>query len=397
MRICYINYISPSIIHGGAEKVVLEDAKMMADMGNDVFIVSLKHTSDISNIVYLYGGKIRNLFLPLEIHASQSMLSKGFSMFLSFYNGIAVHYLKKLLSMEKPDIVHVHQLGPISLGAIKVAKKLGMKVVMTFHGYYFECPRGALLKRSGKICENPPIYCKLYRSIFHRWLNYCDCIIAISSYVKQRLLKAGYNPNIIRLIPNSVSLKQPKTSEIKPVRPKEILFVGRMVKAKGVHILLKALARIKGIGKEYIINLIGDGEDKNAFESLAKSLSVDVNFIGKISDEDLEQYYDRAWVVVVPSLFPELSPLVPLEAQAHGTPVIASNIGALPDLVLHGQTGFLFTPGNARELASYLETLLINEHLAIEFGKKARLFVKNFSHEKKALQLLKVYNSVLHK
>jgi glycosyltransferase involved in cell wall biosynthesis len=395
MKICYINYLSPSIIHGGAERVVFEEAKMMVDSGNEVLIVSLKHTKNIPNILYLYDGKIKNLFLPYVAPIPRSALGKGLSILSSFYNPMPIAYLVKLLTREQPDIVHIHQLGPISFYALKTIKRLGFKIVQTFHGYYFECPKGSLFKRSGRLCNNPPIYCRLYKKAYYNLMSSCDHIVAISSYVKQRLLNADYNPDVITLMSNSISTRPSELSTVKPKLRKEVLFVGRMVKAKGVHTFLRALTKIRGIGERYIVNLVGDGEDKMLFEELAKSFSINVNFLGKVSDEVLEQYYKRAWVVIIPSIFPESSSMVSLEAALYGCPVIASNIGGIRDLVLHGHTGFLFNPGDADELANYLETLLVDEQTAMKMGDKARHFVRNFSSERKLKQLLQIYDKVL--
>ncbi|MEO0242979.1 MAG: glycosyltransferase family 4 protein [candidate division WOR-3 bacterium] len=385
------------IIHGGAERVVLEEAKMMADSGNEVFIVSLKHSQKIPDTIYFYNGKIRNVFLPYRIRFSKSIFGKGLSLMSAFYNPITLRYLRKVLVKEQPDIVHIHQLGEISIGALKVIRRLGIKTVQTFHGYYFECPRGSLTKISGKICNNPPIYCKLYREIYRSLMKSCDHIIAISSYVKLRLLNAGYSPNMITVLPNSIYVESPGLDNKRPNMPKEILFVGRMSKVKGVHVLLEALTKIYGVGDKYIVNLIGDGEDLTSFQRLAKLYSLSVNFLGKVSDRVLKKYYKKAWIVVVPSLFPELCPMVPLEAAAHGCPVIASNIGGMSDVVLHGKTGFLFNPNDADELAFFIESLLHNEELALKMGFEARRFAANFSNEKKLVKLLKIYDTVLYR
>jgi glycosyltransferase involved in cell wall biosynthesis len=368
---------------------------MVVDSGNEAFIVSLKHAENVPNMMYLYDGNIRNFFLPYKARFSRSTIGKSLSILSSWYNPIPIAYLRKLLVLEKPDIIHVHQLGPISVGALKVLKQLGFKVVQTFHGYYFECPKGSLFKRSQKICNHPTVCCKLYKEAYHKEMRSCDQIIAISSYVKQRLLKSGYNPHIITLLQNSISPEYSKLPAIKPKQPKEVLFVGRMAKAKGVHILLRALTKIEGIGKKYVVNLIGDGEDRPLFERIAKSFSIRVNFIGKVSDEVLEQYYERAWIVIMPSIFPELCPMVALEAMCHGCPIIASNVGGIPDFVLHGQTGFLFEPNDADELADRIKLLLDDEGLAENMSKSALETSKKFSDANHMKQLLNIYNKLL--
>jgi glycosyltransferase involved in cell wall biosynthesis len=375
--------------------VVLEEAKMMLDSGNDVFIISLKHNHNLPEIIYLYEGNIKNILLPFKISLSKSIFSKSLNIILSFYNPIALFYLRKILVAERPDIVHIHQLGPISLAALNVIKRLGIKIVQTFHGYYFECPRGSLLKMKGEICRNPSIYCRLYKKIYRNVMKSCDQIVAISSYVKQRLLNAAYDPYTIMLLPNSISSEPENKCAEKSKKMKEILFVGRMVRVKGIHLFLEALTKIPEINRTCTVNLIGEGEDRVLFQKLARSYSLQVNFLGEVPDEVLRSHYKNAWIVVVPSIYPEPLPMVPLEAATYCCPVVASNIGGLSDVVLHGRTGFLFDPNNTNELAKFLEVLVTNEKLAQKMGSEAKYFVREFSNEKKRVKLLKIYKRIL--
>jgi len=169
-----------------------------------------------------------------------------------------------------------------------------------------------------------------------------------------------------------------------------------MVKAKGVHVLIKALAKIKkACNKEFIAIFIGDGEHKAYFETLARFLNINADFLGKVSEEILEEYYKEADLVVVPSLFPELFGLVILEAMSYGKPVIASRIGGIPELVLHEETGFLFEPNNVDALAKYIKILLTDDELAIDMGLRALKTSEKFSGTNHLKQLLNLYSKVL--
>lgn len=391
MKICYLNYYNPLTFHGGAERVVFTEAELVAQSGNDVVIVTA-HGGKNVRINKLGDGKIKVWFLPDTHFNNGSLTQKCMSLLFSFYNPLLIRQIDRILRIEKPDIVHIHNPGAMSISVVNVAKRLGCNVVQTFHGYNFECPKGSLYRRSGVICSNPLPICKIYKQIFRNIGQRNDSIIAICSYVRERLIKAGYNPSNIALIPNSL---QESHKAFTSRENKEILFVGRMVKAKGVHILIKALAKVKRIcDKEFFVNLIGDGPDKTYFESQAWSLGVDVNFLGNVSDTVLQKHYEEAYVVVVPSLFPELFPMVVLEAMSHGKPVIASNIGGLPDLVLHGQTGLLFEPNDVDALAESIKSLLTQEELAIDMSSKTLEMSQKFSDTNHLEKLLDLYNKV---
>lgn len=393
MKICYVNYHNPLVTHGGAERIVFREAELVAQSGNDVILITTHGGKELSTAT-LNNGKIKVWFLPNVLPFKKgTLMYKIMELLLSLRNPLLGLYVDRILRKERPDLVHIHYYGPLSISVVNTAKRLGCKVIQTFHGYHFECPRGSLYKRSGRICSNPLPFCKIYKEICRKTMLKCDSIVAVSSYVKERLIKARYNPNTICLVPNCSK----KISENFATRPdnKEILFVGRMVKAKGVHVLIKALAKTKKTHKEgLIVNLIGDGEHKAYFESLAKAYGVDVNFLGGVPDSILEEHYQEAYLTVVPSLFPELFAIVILEAMFHGKPVIASKAGGTSDLVLHGQTGFLFEPNDVDALANYIEILLADEELAISMGNRALKHSKKFSDSNHLKKLLNLYNKV---
>ena len=392
MKICYLNYYNPLTFHGGAERVVLREAKLVAQNGNEVVIITTHSGKNIRS-EKLSDGKIKVWFLPNMHFNNGSLAQKCTSLLFSLYNPLLTRLVDRILRIEKPDIVHIHNPDAMSISVVNVAKRLGCNVVQTFHGYHFECPKGSLYRRSGVFCSNPLPICKIYKQIFRNIGQRNDSIIALCSYVRERLIKAGYNRSNIVLIPNS--LQESHKSFFSRAENKEILFVGRMVKAKGVHVLIKALAKVKKIcDKEFVVNLIGDGPDKTYFESQVRSLAVNVNFLGNVSDAVLYKHYEEAYAVVVPSIFPELFPMVVLEAMSHGKPVIASNIGGLPELVLHGQTGLLFEPNDVDALAECMKSLLTEEELAVDMGYNALEISQKFSDTNHLENLLDLYSKV---
>jgi glycosyltransferase involved in cell wall biosynthesis len=169
-------------------------------------------------------------------------------------------------------------------------------------------------------------------------------------------------------------------------RREGVLFVGRLTPHKGVDHLIASLpsgARLRIAGSE--------GHDplppERDYPQLLRSLSAgrDVQFLGPVSDADLPALYRQALVLVLPSVertcygrsiaVSELLGLVVLEAMASGTPVVASRLGGLPEIVQHGETGFLVTPGNTGELRERVEQILTDPALAARLGAAARASV----------------------
>jgi glycosyltransferase involved in cell wall biosynthesis len=161
------------------------------------------------------------------------------------------------------------------------------------------------------------------------------------------------------------------------------LFVGRLTPHKGVDVLIRALPR------EAMLTVVGsEGHDQDAperdYPDLLRSLASGrrVRFAGAVGDVELAGLYRRAIALVLPSVertcygrtiaVSELLGLVALEAMASGTPVIASRVGGLPEVVEHGETGFLVPPGDETALRQCIETLVGDPARAARMGARAR-------------------------
>jgi glycosyltransferase involved in cell wall biosynthesis len=186
-----------------------------------------------------------------------------------------------------------------------------------------------------------------------------------------------------------------------------VLFVGRLTPHKGLDRLIQALP---GDTSLTLAGTFGHDPEPPArdYRSLLLDLarSRDVRLLEAVSDDDLPHLYRRARVVVLPSVeetrygkkvaISELLGLALLEAMASGTPVVASNLGGLPEVVHDGETGFLVEPGNVAELKARLERLLLDDRLAAEMGDNARRHVVGtFTWEKCAERCLAVYEELI--
>ncbi|MBI2450082.1 MAG: glycosyltransferase family 4 protein [Candidatus Nealsonbacteria bacterium] len=154
-----------------------------------------------------------------------------------------------------------------------------------------------------------------------------------------------------------------------------VLLVGRNDPVKGVKYLVEAFDKIKQEFLDFKLVLAGEGLPD-----------------GKLSLIEVRERMRDCYCLIVPSLSEGL-PRVILEAMALGKPVIASNVGGIPDLVKDGQTGFLFEVGNVEQLAEKLRTLLRNKNIAVEMGRRGRELVQNkFSNEKYTDNYLRMIN-----
>jgi glycosyltransferase involved in cell wall biosynthesis len=222
---------------------------------------------------------------------------------------------------------------------------------------------------------------RIKREVFDR----IHVITTPSHALKKSLARIDIPSSKVSVIPNGIDLDkfipdlnaEDFITHFKLEKQKIILSIGRLTKEKGIRLLLKAMPIIlKEIDCKLVI--VGDGEERSFLMQLVKKLKIDrhVTFAGRIPSALVPQAYSAADVVVVPSIWPDPFPYVPLEALAMKTPVIASNVGGLPEVVRHKKNGLLVRLYNVEELANAVQNILSDEHQAQQMGLEGRMIVE---------------------
>ncbi|MBN2105977.1 MAG: glycosyltransferase family 4 protein [Deltaproteobacteria bacterium] len=198
-----------------------------------------------------------------------------------------------------------------------------------------------------------------------------DTIIVLCSRSRQEALAAEFSPQQIIHIPNGVDLTVFTPAPRPPASSRNILFVGRLDKMKGVDILLEAIAELKKRGYSPSCTIAGDGPDRDDLMHLAKKLNIanQVVFAGTCSD--IVRHLHAAAVFVLPSRS-EGMPNAVLEAMACGVPIIATSVGGIPDIIQNGRNGLLIAPDDIEALSAALASLFADTELAARIGSRAR-------------------------
>jgi glycosyltransferase involved in cell wall biosynthesis len=257
-------------------------------------------------------------------------------------------------AIGRADIVHAHQMrSPASVLAALTARVRGRHAVVTDHGLQGR-EWGGLLPR-------------LY-----------DRFLTVSRYSAAEIRSPAAKTRVI------YGGVDPKRYAPEPAGPRDgLLFVGRLTPHKGVDVLIRALP------EEAELTVVGsEGHDRELperdYPDLLRSIAIGrrVRFVGAVDDMELAKLYRRAVALVLPSVertyygrtikVAELLGLVALEAMASGTPVIASRVGGLPEVVEDGETGFLVPPGDETALRERIETLVGDPAQAARLGTRAR-------------------------
>ncbi|PYO96184.1 MAG: hypothetical protein DMD60_11315 [Gemmatimonadetes bacterium] len=281
--------------------------------------------------------------------------------------GAGMAAIWRLCRRNRYDVIHVHWPLPLALFGWAAQCARPARLVTTFYGVELRWVKGALPFLKG----------------FLAWAaRRSDRVVAISNYTAGELRELA--DVSIEVIPYTTSLPEvapapaPTLSEARDGTG-PVLFVGRLVERKGVAHLLAAIARLAASGGRPRLEIVGDGPERPALEALAERLGVAgrVVFRGQIPPAELQASYARAAVCVLPSVLDargdtEGLGVVLLEAMNHGTPVVASRVGGIPDIVEDGVSGLLVPPGDADALAAALQRLRDDPALARRLGEAGR-------------------------
>ena len=225
-----------------------------------------------------------------------------------------------------------------------------------------------------------------------------DFYLSITRQMKNELIMIGVPKNKIIHFPNSVDAKIFKPGEKKT--DDMILYVGRILPAKGLHILLTSLKYV-----ERSIHLVVIGPRDWSYEyhhDILRRIEEEnqkgkhrITFLGRVNQAKLIEYYQKASVFVLPSLFEPFG-IVILESLSCETPVVSTYAGGIPEIVKNGENGILIPANNPQRLAEAINALLENNGLREKYGKAGReMVVKNFSLESSANKLQKIYERML--
>jgi glycosyltransferase involved in cell wall biosynthesis len=358
MKICLISNLYPPNVLGGAEVSVKTVSEELVKKGHEVIVITTpfnKEKIEIVNGVKIYQINPLNLYSVYD-HPHKPFLLKPLWHVIDLWNPYDNSIIKNVLKSENPDIVHIHNFKGFSISSFAAAKSLNIPLVFTAHDYSLICMRANLLNSSGEICETPAIMCKIYNKILKELVNNKpDLLISPSQFVIDKLQTNGIFRDVkSQKVPLGIELKD--NPEYKKDYSKiDILYAGNLGEHKGVHILINAFKRIKNDNAR--LNIIGKGICEEKLKIIVENDNR-VQFHGFMEGKELLKMYENANLTVVPSIWYDNSPMVIIESFSCGTPVIASRIGGIPELIEDGFNGYLFEPGNEEELKRILEKIM---------------------------------------
>lgn len=330
------------------------------------------------------------------------------------WNPASKHAISPYLEKFNPDVVHVHNTFPlISPSIFHVIGKRAPKV-LTLHNYRLVCANAYPL-RNNKVCTEciqsstslPAVFHGCYRGSriatlplaasisLHRnitWSTKVDAFIVFTEFQRELIASAGIPRNKIHIKPNGQDcdvIKQPFKHRVD-----EILFIGRISEEKGVRPMIQAWRKMGRSAPK--LKLIGEGPIKEELVQASRGLNLE--FMGKLDRQSTQAAISRAKLLIVPSVWFEGFPMVILEAFASGTPVAASDIGALKEIVINRKNGVRFPPGDPESIAGTVRELWKDNLLLKELSDGAfSTYESRYSEDMNAMRLAEIYSAAIHR
>lgn len=409
MKIILVNnFIS---LKGGSEKYTIQLGEILKENGHEVFYFATDRDSFDNNFENI------ELFPKYFNFRNESKSKQIQNIFKLFYNMEAKKKLELLIKKVEPDIVHFNCINyHLTSSVIQICKKYKIPTLMTLHDIRFCCPGGTLLKGKKHYCEDQPCLqrttlpcilnkCKnknLFESIisatelyFVRFLGIyknIDSFICPSEAIYNLAIKAGFEKTKLNILYNFLDKE---TSKIIPKYKDDnyFLYAGRLVEEKGINYLLEAMSKISN---EIKLNIAGSGDQEKKLREMAQNMQLqNVNFLGFISEDNLKNTFENCIATILPCNYFEAFGLSIIESFAYGKPVIASNIGAISEIIDNGKNGVMFEVGDVDKLAEHIKELFYNRNKSNEMGINARVSIQKYNPNNYYNELIALYNNLI--
>lgn len=407
MRVLQINKFH--YYRRGAERYYLNLSDLLAAHGHEVVHFAMAHPQNLPSPYQDFFSRRLDFDHPSYSWRTARQIGRV------LWNREAQADLAELIQKTRPQLVHVHNIyRHLSPSILAVCAHFQLPVVMTVEDYQLLSPNYTLFSR-GQIdeCCKPRRY---WRAAFHRCVKHSfgasavgalesswharrgaytttvNTFITPSEFVRRTFLQwqfpAAHRMRVIPLFVAEDDFVAPRKSQ------GFALFAGALEESKGVEWLLRALAKEQ---ITYPVRVAGDGPERAELEALASELGLEstVRFLGRLSPADLREQWRICTFGIVPSLWWEPFGLVAVEAMAAGKPVLASDRGALPEIV-SPEAGRVFSAASTASFAAAFRELASDAQATARLGLQAQERARTlYSGDAHYPQIMNVYDALV--
>lgn len=361
-----------------------------------------------------YGHEVELFTRHNDEIKEYSPLRKGLLFFEPIWSPKTYRDVSQKIERFQPDVIHCQSFFPlISPALYDAAAAHHVPMVQSLREYRLLCPIGWLF-RDNHVCEEcmehsflrgikhgcyqnsrvKTASAALMLQIHHMrqtWSEKVDALITPTEFARQKFISGGLPADKIWAHSNFLSQDPGFIDESRSYA----LYVGRLSPEKGIVPLMEAWRQLPHIH----LKIIGDGPLSDWVKDYIQQHQLhQIELLGFCSLVEVIERLRQALVLLLPSIFYETFGRTIMEAYAVGTPVIASRLGAMTELVIEGGTGFLVEPGNAESITQTVEAAMSAPDRLKQLGLQARQYYEqNFTPELAYEQLIEIYQHVLHK
>lgn len=385
MRICYLSSTFPKSSHDSWAFFLRELAHGLASGKNEVVVITQRYRGSlprerIENIVV----ERFNWISPRNFQRLADYKKVPYLRMVSYFLS-AVFRTIRVIVRNKLDVIYAHWVVPSGFIALLAKKVTHRPLIVQVHGSDLR----------GSWAKHP-----VMRSLTNMTLKRIDGLVTDSKDLMQRAERMGIKINLKKVVPTGVDLKSLEHGL--PVKKRKndiptILFAGALRRVKGLTFLLDAIPLIKKEIPAFKLIIAGDGPLRDQLENNVKTLHISeyVDFLGQIPNDQLLNVMKSSDVCILPSLS-EGTPTVLFEALACKTPLIATRVGGISEVITHKDTGILIEPRNARAIADAVINLLQDNDTRQKLAEQGYSLIKSqYTIDKTASTLIEFFTMVL--
>lgn len=369
MRIGIISNLYPPHERGGAELIARRVAHELAHRGHEVSVLTTEPYSGFESLfLRLQEKHIERIyrFHPVNLFGIESIGKKPFLWRLLWHGIDAVSprvrsVIRRWILEEQPDVIFTHNLKGIGLSIGRFIQETGVRHIHTLHDVQLTVPSGLLMWGEEQSFLNRSFLRAWYEALSKWAIGKPDAVISPSTFLLDLHTARGFFSDVEkRVIPNPappVTVPNRSTTRSGSIR---LLFAGQLEPHKGILFLLRVLEEWAGTRPAptnlFQLHIAGEGSLRAEIEEQCRH-DDRLIFHGFVALDPMLKLIATVDAVIVPSLCYENSPTIIYESFAVGTPVIASKIGGIPELIVEGENGYTFEPGNEQSFLGALHQM----------------------------------------
>ncbi|CUS05030.2 putative Glycosyltransferase [Candidatus Promineifilum breve] len=405
MKVLLVSYLMDVRVGGGAAIAAMHLAQGLTRQGIEVVAVTT-HDKPEPQVatgddgIKIYSFRPRNLYWVKNKDA-QPIWKRVIWQTIDIWNPSTFRMMRRLIRQEQPDVIHVHKLRGISPAVWSAAAAEDSRpIIQTCHDYELISPEGLLQSTIGRMAQRRHWALRPYQMMRARYSRQVNVATFPSRFNQQIITGMGFFDRARQfVVPNTHGLSTRELDSLPVGLPADsasfrLLYLGRLEREKGIDVLCQAFAGLMSEMPQLHLDIAGTGTSEAALRATYAGVPR-MRFHGYVSGAEKDRLISQSDALVMPSIVHEVFGISIIEAYAYGKPVIAANIGGMPELIIEGETGFLVEPGQVESLQQKIRQMVAEPEKRSRMSWACREKARSYSLEAVTSAYLTAYEAGL--